>query len=42
MAKFSSPEVIVNKSAEEVYTKFSDMINLKELDLFLSSTFNKF
>tara|TARA_B100000073_G_C23595897_1_gene518338 strand:+ start:355 stop:744 length:390 start_codon:yes stop_codon:yes gene_type:complete len=31
MAKFSSPEVIVNKSAEEVYTKFSDMNNLKEL-----------
>ena len=31
MARFSSPEVIVNKNAEEVFTQFSDMNNLKDI-----------
>ena len=31
MAKFKSPEVIVNKSAEELFNKIGDLNNLKEI-----------
>lgn len=31
MAKFSSPEVIVKKSAKEIFSQFSDMNNLKNI-----------
>ena len=31
MAKFKSPEVIVNKTAEELFNKIGDLNNLKEI-----------